>query len=101
MTLQLEVSKINFSTQVHRFSECCPWTPPDPRVRILAQVTLYATTLCKSFLVTGRKKKKKPTETKITKPRPTLGFEWILGVCPEAAAMKRTVTWDAGGKLGF
>ena len=46
-------------------------------------------------------KKKKPTETKITKTRPTHGFEWILGVCPEAAAMKRTVTWDAGGKLGF
>ena len=48
-----------------------------------------------------KEKKKKPTETKITKTRPTLGFERILGVCPEAAAMKRTVTWDAGGKLGF
>lgn len=26
-TLHLEVSKINFSTQVHRRSEYCPWTP--------------------------------------------------------------------------
>lgn len=75
---------------------------PQPRVRILAQVTLLNTTLYRALPSHWKgKKKKKPNRNKNNKTRHTFGFEWIPRVSPEVAAMKQTVMWDAGGKLGF